>query len=76
MKRSLPLMLLPLTFLPGCFGTAWPRGTWTRAATASGQQLHDQYECERQATRYRAAELSPETIYADCMRARGYERVR
>ncbi len=60
----------------GCVGTGWPRGTWEKPGVSPEERLRDEYECERHATMVRAGEAAPEQRYGECMKARGYRRVR
>jgi hypothetical protein len=66
-------LFLVLAAVAGCTATTWPRGTWTKPDVAAATQRHDEYECEREAVR-RETTADRATVYAACMRARGYAR--
>ena len=56
----------------GCAGAEWQRGAWMKPGVEPEQQRQDQNECEAHAVANTANER-PATLYAECMRARGYE---
>jgi hypothetical protein len=69
------LAALVVGAMTGCAGTAWPRGEWTKPGITGAAQRHDEYECEREAVRGRGTAAETASVFATCMRARGYERV-
>jgi hypothetical protein len=57
-------------------GTEWPRGQWAKPGVIREERVRDEYECERRAVILGRADRPPGALYAECMQARGYERVR
>jgi hypothetical protein len=74
-RRASAALAAGLVILPGCVGTSWPRGTWTKAGVEPRQQRHDEYECGREAVAA-APGAARAAAWEHCLRARGYERVR
>ncbi len=65
-----------LLALGGCAATGWPRGTWAKPDVEHEQRVRDEYECERRAITGKRPDVPPEVLYADCMRTKGYTRVK
>jgi hypothetical protein len=61
--------------LAGCAAPAGSWGEWAKAGVDASVQRRDEYECRRQAVLRRATAADTATVFAACMRTRGYQRV-
>ena len=58
----------------GCVGATVSVEGWVRPDVEHAELVHDQYECQRLATRAAPARAERQSQFDDCMRARGYRR--